>query len=59
MFIKSLAPNKHATNVSYHGRGINWEIGIDISTLLYTNKVTNKNILYRKPLGVAELNPIE
>ena len=41
------------------GGGINWEIGIDISTLLYTNKVTNKNILYRKPLGVAELNPIE
>ena len=35
------------------GGGINWEIGIDIFTLLYTNKVTNKNILYRKLLNAV------
>ena len=28
------------------GGGINWEIGIDIYTLLYIKKITNKDILY-------------
>ena len=28
------------------GRGINWEIGIDIYTLLYTKQITNKDLLY-------------
>ena len=28
------------------GGGINWEIGIDICTLLYTKQITNKNLLY-------------
>ena len=28
------------------GVGINWEIGIDIHTLLYINQITNKNLLY-------------
>ena len=26
--------------------GINWEIGIDIYTLLYITQITNKNLLY-------------
>ena len=26
--------------------GINWEIGIDIYTLLYTKQITNKDLLY-------------
>ena len=26
--------------------GINWEIGIDIYTLLYIKYITNKNLLY-------------
>ena len=26
--------------------GINWEIGIDIYTLLYMKYITNKNLLY-------------
>ena len=26
--------------------GINWEIGIDIDTLLYIKQITNKNLLY-------------
>ena len=26
--------------------GINWEIGIDIYTLLYIKQITNKNLLY-------------
>ena len=25
---------------------INWEIGIDIYTLLYTKRITNKDLLY-------------
>ena len=28
------------------GRGINWEIGIDIYTLLYIKQITNKDLLY-------------
>ena len=28
------------------GRGMNWEIGIDIYTLLYIKQITNKNLLY-------------
>ena len=26
--------------------GINWEIGIDIYTILYIKQITNKNLLY-------------
>ena len=29
-----------------HGGGINWEIGIDIYTLLYIKQITNKDLLY-------------
>ena len=28
------------------GGGINWEIGIDIYTLLYIKQITNKDLLY-------------
>ena len=28
------------------GGGINWEIGIDIQTLLYIKQITNKNLIY-------------
>ena len=28
------------------GRGINWEIGTDIYTVLYMKETTNKNLLY-------------
>ena len=28
------------------GRGINWEIGIDIYTLRYIKQITNKDLLY-------------
>ena len=28
------------------GTGINWEIGIDIHTLLYIKQITNKDLLY-------------
>ena len=28
------------------GRGINWEIGIDIYTLLYIKQITNNDLLY-------------
>ena len=28
------------------GEGINWEIEIDIYTLLYVKQITNKNLLY-------------
>lgn len=57
MFIKPLAPNKHATNVSYNGKGDNWEIGADIPTPLHTNEVTNKNIRYRKRHSVLCNDP--
>ena len=26
--------------------GMNWEIGIDIYTILYTKQITNENLLY-------------
>ena len=28
------------------GRGINWETGIDMYTLLYIKQIANKNLLY-------------
>ena len=30
------------------GGGMNWEIGIDIYTLICIKKITNKNLLYKK-----------
>ena len=30
------------------GGGINWEIGIDIHTLLYIKQIMNKDLLYSK-----------
>jgi len=28
------------------GSGMNWEIGIDVYSLLYITRITNKNLLY-------------
>ena len=30
------------------GGGMNWEIGIDIYTLICKKQITNKNLLYKK-----------
>ena len=30
------------------GGGMNWEIGIDIYTLIIIKQITNKNLLYKK-----------
>ena len=30
------------------GGGMNWEIGIDMYTLIYIKYITNKNLLYKK-----------
>ena len=30
------------------GGGMNWEIGIDIYTLIFIKWITNKNLLYKK-----------
>ena len=30
------------------GGGMNWEIGIDIYTLIYIKWITNENLLYKK-----------
>ena len=30
------------------GSGMNWEIGIDIHTLICIKQITNKNLLYKK-----------
>ena len=32
--------------ISAEGIGINWEIEIDIYTILYIKQITNKNLLY-------------
>ena len=32
------------------GGGTNWEIGIDIYTLLCIKQITNKNLLYKKKI---------
>ena len=29
------------------GGGMNWEIGIDMYTLIYIKQITNKNVLYK------------
>ena len=34
------------TREEKEGGGINWEVGMDIYTLLYINWVTNKDLLY-------------
>ena len=30
------------------GGGMNWEVGIDIDTLICIKQITNKNLLYKK-----------
>ena len=30
------------------GGGMNWEIGIDIYTLIYIEQISDKNLLYKK-----------
>ena len=30
------------------GDGMNWEIGIDMYTLIHIKQITNKNLLYKK-----------
>ena len=35
-----------ASEITVQGGGINWEIGIDIYTLLYIKLITNKDLLY-------------
>ena len=34
--------------VGSDGGGMNWEIGIDIYTLICIKQITNKNLLYKK-----------
>ena len=49
---QKLSHRRRKQTYSYQGRegkgkgGINWEIGIDIYTLLYIKQITNKNVLY-------------
>ena len=38
--------NKLMVTKGEKGRGIGWEIGIDIYTLLYIKQITIKNLLY-------------
>ena len=38
--------NKLTVTKGYRGGGINWEIGMDIYTLLYIKEVNNKDLLY-------------
>ena len=38
--------NKLMVTKEERGRGINWEIGIDIYTLLCIKQTANKNLLY-------------
>ena len=40
-----MASIKKSANTGVGG-GINWEIGIDIYTLLYIKQITNKDLLY-------------
>ena len=39
--------NKHMDTKGGKGGGMNWEIGIDIYTLLCIKQITNENLLYR------------
>ena len=44
-----IEPQMQKTTYGYQGeigRGINWEIGIDIHILLYIKQITNKNLMY-------------
>ena len=38
--------NKPMVTMGEKGDGINWEIGIDIYTLLYIKQITNKDTLH-------------
>ena len=42
------------------GGGMNWEIGIDIYTLICIKQITNKNLLYKKiNLKILKINEIK
>ena len=38
----------HGGKVAKGGGGMNWEIGIDMYTLICMKWITNKNLLYKK-----------
>ena len=42
-------PREESGGVGHSG-GMNWEIGIDIYTLIHIKQITNKNLLYKKKL---------
>ena len=49
LFTKQRVTDVFKQSYSYHegkGRGINWETGTDIYTLLYIKCITNKNLLH-------------
>ena len=39
------------------GGGMNWEIGIDMYTLICIKWITNKNLLYKKISKIHKKNP--
>ena len=50
LFTKQIESQMQKTNLwlsgEKNGRGINWEIVIDIYTVLYIKQLTNKDLLY-------------
>ena len=40
------------------GGGMNWEIGIDMYTLMCIKQITNKNVLYKKKIKLNFKNPL-
>ena len=40
--------NKHMDTKGGGGGGMNWEIGIDMYTLICIKQIINKNLLYKK-----------
>ena len=39
------------------GGGMNWEIGIDIYTVMCIKQITSKNLLYKKKKKIARPTP--
>ena len=46
LFTKQEQSQIWRTNLWFVKEGVNWEIGIDIYTLLYIKQITNKDLMY-------------
>ena len=52
-------PRGESGGVGGGGGGMNWEIGMDMYTLICIKWITNKNLLYKKINKIQKINKLK